>query len=87
MLYKKIHRQYVKEFREGRKFKCEEFGDDVREITSKPYIDSRGWWICVKVMLVDKDRYDFWSVISITNCFMSHKGELSNKNDITWLEN
>lgn len=89
MLYKKIHRQFLREFREGRRFKCENFGDIYR-IISKPYIDSRGWWTCVKIMFVDKDQHNHqhshWSVVSITDCFMSHKGELSNKNDITWLE-
>lgn len=85
MLYKKIHRQYVREFWVGRRFKCKGFGDIYR-ITSKPYIESGGRWICVKVMLVDKDRYDHWSMISITDWFRSHKGELCNKNEIIWLE-
>ena len=86
MLYKKIHRQYLREFRLCRRFKCEDFGDIYR-IISKPYIEARGWWICVEVMLVNNGRFDHWSVVALTDCFMSHKGELSNKNDMTWLEN
>lgn len=35
MLYKKIHRQYVKEFRKGRKFKYNGF---VYEVTGEPHI-------------------------------------------------
>ena len=36
MLYKKVHRQYVKEFRRGRKY---EFDGKVREVTRKPHIN------------------------------------------------
>ena len=36
MLYKKIHRQYVKEFRKGRKFKID---GEVYEVTREPYIE------------------------------------------------
>lgn len=35
MLYKKIHRQYVKEFRKGRKYKF----FSVWEVIKEPYID------------------------------------------------
>ena len=42
MLYKKIHRQYVKEFRVGRKFR-DSFGE-VYEITQKPQIDRDSIW-------------------------------------------
>lgn len=38
MLYKKIHRQYVKEFQVGRKYRFE--GGEVYKITTSPYIGS-----------------------------------------------
>ena len=36
MLYKKIHRQYLRKWRIGRKFK---YNRHVYEVTKKPYID------------------------------------------------
>lgn len=44
MLYKKIHRQYVKEFRKGRKFKTKY---TVSEVIGKPYIEEEGYYIGV----------------------------------------
>lgn len=38
MLYKKIHRQFLREFKVGRKYR---FGGVVFEITGKPYICGR----------------------------------------------
>lgn len=37
MLYKKIHRQYLREWKVGRKFKFDD-ENKVREVTEKPYI-------------------------------------------------
>lgn len=49
MLYKKIHRQYLREFRIGRKYKGKYTGK-VYEIAVKPYITKEyiqigGWWL------------------------------------------
>ena len=71
MLYKKIHRQYVKEFRVGRKYKL--YGDDdvVCEIAGKPYIDIEG--SCINT--------DCWFLISLSS------GRLFfNKDDFEWLD-
>ena len=49
MLYKKIHRQYLRQFRKGRMFRGKYRGDvfesGVYKITSRPYIDSGEIWI------------------------------------------
>ena len=37
MLYKKIHRQYLREWRLGRKFKLD--NGEVYEVTKEPFID------------------------------------------------
>ena len=37
MLYKKVHRQYIRQFRIGRKFR---FFGDVHEVAEKPYIEN-----------------------------------------------
>lgn len=78
MLYKKIHRQYLREFREGRKYRYE---DVERVVAKKPYIDGK----YIQIIYV-KDGCRFCSVqilISIENLFL---GELLSKSDITWLE-
>lgn len=36
MLYKKVHRQYLREFRIGRRFK-DKYDNCIDEITGKPY--------------------------------------------------
>ena len=48
MLYKKVHRQYVRQYRIGRKFKWK-FGwlEEVYEVTQKPYIDISKYAIIV----------------------------------------
>ena len=46
MLYKKIHRQYVKEFRRGRKYEYDDGCDSkVFEITRKPQIVENFIWV------------------------------------------
>lgn len=61
MLYKKIHRQFLRGFREGRKFKCE---GEVYEVAGKPYIDCDwhsiwlGSWILINML--EKDSGRFW---------------------------
>ena len=78
MLYKKVHRQYLKEFREGRKFKHEFSSNVVCEITRGPYI--RGNYICVD--FVDYD-YDDLVLIHMTGQYL---GQIRYHEVITCLE-
>lgn len=78
MLYKKVHRQHVKEWRIGRKFKF--FG--VQEITREPYID--GSYIKVRYVMYNEELKD------VDDTIISMTGEESgrmwfDKNIITWL--
>lgn len=46
MLYKKIHRQYLREFRVGRKFMLRnEIFEIIKEVIKKPYISRNRIWI------------------------------------------
>ena len=70
MLYKKIHRQYIRKFRKGRKYMFP--GDNVvREITKKPYIEKHG--NCINT--------DCWFLISFSTGRL-----LFNKDDFEWLD-
>ena len=56
MLYKKVHRQHLREFKVGRKFKYDDGGGSkVFEITSKPHIEGDYIWV------------DSWIFIDITS--------------------
>lgn len=75
MLYKKIHRQYLRQFRIGRKFNL--YNDKCEEVIRRPYIDYPKIYIwcsscrrCL-IMMVDND--------------VSHLGEIIDKDKITWL--
>ena len=82
MLYKKIHRQYVREFWEGRKFKYYDGRRRVRdEITSKPYIDYQEGYIRVKS---DDDWFE-WPLIPIVD-YDYPIGQLLHKDDFGWLK-
>ena len=71
MLYKKVHRQYLRQFRVGRKFKCYGF---VYEITKeKPYIDIKGGSI----------RIDHWYLILIA---ITGSGSGQLWIDVEWVE-
>lgn len=73
MLYKKIHRQYLREFRKGRKFKYTHNPDI---IIIKLYIEEGGIWL--------NRSYDGdVLLISLDNPF---KGVIGYKNLITCLE-
>lgn len=69
MLYKKVHRQFLRQFWKGRKFRI--FGDEVYEVTSKPYIekDYNGNYINIYR----------WYLISLDS------GKMILHNIITWL--
>ncbi len=61
MLYKKTHRQYVKEFREGRQFW---FKNELFTVITKPGIDRDFIWI------------DSWVLIDITTGQIKHKNNI-----------
>ena len=78
MLYKKIHRQHLREWRVGRKFKNEY--DVVYEVASKPYIEGLDYQILV-------DRNDGYEMLLIPLCGGSLKGKLLHKSPIIkWLD-
>ena len=81
MLYKKIHRQYLREFKKGRRFKYYDGSYNVRdEVTSKPYIDYSEGAICVKS---DYDGLE-WCLIPIDDYYYP-RGVRLQKNEIKWL--
>ena len=49
VLYKKVHRQYLREFKKGRKFK---YDNKVHEIIKEPYIDET--YICIDRIIDNK---------------------------------
>ena len=69
MLYKKIHRQYLREFKKGRKFKFNDGSEEVYEIFDEPLVDEDDELIWV----------DGMSLISL------YSGRLLHKDYITWL--
>lgn len=82
MLYKKVHRQYVREFRLCRRFKLD---DEIYKIIKEPFIDypricvrCESLWCCSckksLIMMVDSDD------------FISSLGERIYKSRITWLD-
>ena len=80
MLYKKIHRQHVREFRVGRRFKWYDgltCRFDVYEVTGKPHIDLR--YGCISVKLDITGPYS-WILTPIAD---PQKGIMDH---INWLE-
>ena len=63
MLYKKIHRQYVREFRMGRRFR---YKGCRFEITGKPYIDFTFIWIAGCWELINTVSGRLWNKDRIT---------------------
>ena len=74
MLYKKIHRQHLRQFWKGRKFKFKT-GKEIYRVSRKPYIIDEDHTI-----YVDYGDYDFLGIISMT----SRKVRYIDK--IIWLE-
>lgn len=72
MLYKKIHRQFVKQFWVGRRY-C--IHGDVYEITEKPRINCRGTYI---------DVNGGWPVIYIAGSRCS--GKIQYKGTFGWID-
>lgn len=72
MLYKKYHRNYIKQFRIGRRFKFHKDDDEVYGVTCKPHIE--------------KGYNDNYTNISITRWYLISivSGKIVLRN-ITWL--
>ena len=56
MLYKKVHRQHLREFRKGRKFK---YDYHVHEVTKEPYIYGGSIWIS-RIIEYNKKSSSLW---------------------------
>lgn len=81
MLYKKIHRQYLREFKKGREFRV---GDDVYKVNGKPYI--KGGYI---YSVVSGDNA--WPLIPLVDApksiyYYPDKGERIDEDYIEWLD-
>ena len=61
MLYKKIHRQYLREFRVGRRFMV---WDKVYKMARKPYID--GSYIIVRYVIYGEEEISYDALIPMT---------------------
>ena len=70
MLYKKIHRQFLRECRIGRKYRSCSSGN-VYVVTGKPHIDS------------DSILADGWNVITIKG---QDSGRIWNRSIFAWIE-
>lgn len=80
MLYKKVHRQHLREFWEGRRFEVRTYSSvNVYEVTSEPYIEGLDYQILV-------DRSDGYDMLLIPLCGLD-KGKLRHKFPIIkWLD-
>lgn len=83
MLYKKIHRQYLREFRMGRKFR---YNGEVHEVAGKLYINYSEGYIGVSVEYNGPSNWN-WSLIVINDNYYGFSiGEKLDKNNITFLD-
>ena len=81
MLYKKIHRQYLREWRKGREFRFDDSGEECEIIRRGPYI--RDNYIWADYGDVDYDDSDDLDLIHLTGPDL---GQIWDKNDMIWLE-
>lgn len=83
MLYKKIHRQHVREWRLGRKFKFSHGSSAIYRVSREPYIEGISIW-------VEDIRDDSDEPIPIAFCLFDiadeESGQLLQAHKITWLE-
>lgn len=82
MLYKKTHRQHVRKYWIGRKFK---YGDceEVYKVTGKPYIGRRD--IIVNVVDCDHIEEVKWNLVRLVGLLEGYTAEGKSKSRITWL--
>ena len=80
MLYKKIHRQYLREFKVGRKFSVGnmfDFFQGIFEVAREPYISVGEEYIRVSC-------HPGGCALNLIDMH-SHKGRIQHKDHITWL--
>lgn len=86
MLYKKTHRQHVRKYWIGRKFKYKEYGkeSEVYKVTEKPYIGRRD----IKVNVVDCSCMGEvkWNLVRLVGLLEGYTAEGKSKSRITWLD-
>ena len=95
MLYKKYHRNYIRQFKKGTMFILKDYADNyIRKVTEEPYIelwDEGEFYITVKVMVLreassllrDVTSLGLWlnSVNSVTS-LIDYNGRLMKKDVI-----
>ena len=79
MLYKKVHRQYLREFRIGRKYRI---GKDEKIVAKKPYIEGK----CIMVFYTIDGRRFCSDQILISIGGRQYTGQIWHKDDITWID-
>ena len=85
MLYRKIHRQYVRQFIVGRRFRW--YNGEVRKVIGKPNIDYFEGAICVKVKYYGPSTWSDWGLIVINdNYYGLSIGARLDKDKIKWLD-
>lgn len=77
MLYKKIHRQFLREFRVGRKFK---YNKVVYEVTEKPHIDPEYIY-----SVVSDNKWPLIPLVDAPIYYYPDKGERTDEDYIEWL--
>ena len=82
MLYKKIHRQYLRKWKVGRRFRHEKYGN-VYRITREPYIDGR----YITIDCIDKTHYGYdFSLIYMTGDSSGRFWYNKNNYNVEWLD-
>ena len=86
MLYKKIHRQYIREWRLGRKFRFSHGSNTIYRVSREPYIKGISIW--VEDIRDDSDEH---TLIPIAFCLVDIADKYSSqlchhKDDIKWLD-
>lgn len=90
MLYKKIHRQYLRDFRKGREFKYEyefKFGSYsvVCKVTKKLYTSCDNY-ISIDCVEKDDERHKCERTFSLVSIASYSVGQFLYKGEITWLD-
>ena len=80
MLYKKVHRQYLRECKIGRKFR---FRGEVYKVTGKPFIYYSEGSICVKCS--GPGNWDYWDLVVVNDFYGWSIGKRLDKDNIEWL--
>ena len=80
MLYKKVHRQFIRQFRRGRKFKIDD-EEEIRKILKEPYIEKVNIGVGLLIFIV----IDCGDVEPSWNIILDKTGRVYD-NRVTWLD-